>query len=73
MATRQPGNDDEINEIATDLEDLKTTVEELQTDPPADMDPDALDRIKGALDVAVDATDDLEEEQEDANAPKPKE
>ena len=73
MTIRQAGSDDEISEIATDLEDLKTNVEELQTNSPPDIDPGALDRVKGALEDAIDATDELQEQQEEANAPQPKE
>ena len=61
MTIRQAGSDDEISEIATDLEDLKTNVEELQTNSPPDIDPGALDRVKGALEDAIDPTDELEE------------
>ena len=72
MAIRQTDSDDQINEIADDLQDLKTNVEELQTDPPAHIDPDSLDGLKNALDEAVGATDELEEQQEQADAPPPK-
>ena len=36
-------------------------------------DPGALARVKGALEDAIDATDELEEQQEEANASQPKE
>jgi hypothetical protein len=73
MTIRQADSEDQINEIANDLEDLKTTVEELQNDPPSDIDPNSLDGLKNALDDAVDATDELEEQQEQADEPQPKE
>ena len=66
-------NDEKLNELTSSLEDLKTTVEELEIDPPADVDPASLNRVKDALEDAVSATDDLEDRQEEANAPAPKE
>ena len=73
MTIRQADSDDQINEVANDLGDLKTTVEELQVDPPSDIDPNSLDRLKNALDDAVEATNELEDQQEEANTPQPKE
>ena len=69
MTIRQANSDDRINEVANDIEDLKTTVEELQIDPPSDIEPDSLDRLGNALDDAVDATDELEDQQDEADAP----
>ena len=66
-------NDDKLNELTSSLEDLTTTVEELEIDPPADLDPASLNRVKDALDDAVAATDNLEDQQEEADAPAPKE
>ena len=73
MTIRQADSDDRINEVASDIQDLNTTVEELQNDPPSDIDPDSLDRLKNALDDAVDATDELEDQQDEADAFQPKE
>ena len=73
MTIRQADSDDRINEVASDIQDLNTTVEELQSDPPSDIDPDSLDRLKNALDDAVDATDELEDQQDEADAFQPKE
>lgn len=73
MTTRQADSDNTINEVASDIEDLKTTVEELQSDPPSDIDPSSLDRLENALDDAVDATAALEDQQDGADAPHPKE
>ena len=73
MTTRQADNDDKINEVANDIENLKTTVEELRSDPSSDIDPDPLARLENALDDAVDATGELEDQQDVADAPKPKE
>ena len=73
MTTSQADSDDPINEVASDIEDLKTTVEELQNDPPSDIDPDSLDRLENALDDAVDATAELEDQQDEADVHQPKE
>jgi hypothetical protein len=73
MATRQADNDDKINEVANDIENLKTTVEELRNDPSSDIAPDPLERLEHALDDAVDATDELEDQQDVADATRPKE
>lgn len=61
MATDQ---DDNIEEIVSDLDDLKTTVEELRSDPPDGIDPGSLERLENALDKASAATDELEEQKE---------
>ena len=66
-------NDEKLNELTSSLEDLTTTVEELEVDPPADVDPASLDRVKDALEDAIAATDDLEDQREEADAPTPKE
>jgi hypothetical protein len=66
-------SDEKLDELTSSMEELKTTVEELQIDPPANVAPAALERVKDALEDAVAATDELEERQEEANAPSPKE
>jgi hypothetical protein len=63
-----PHKPDEIGELATELDDLADTVEELQADPPAGVNPEHLDALKDALDEASDATDDIVNERDgDAN------
>ena len=71
MTTRQTDSDDKINEVANDIENLKTTVEELRNDPSSDIAPDPLKRLENALDDAVGATDELEDQQDEADAPEP--
>ena len=62
-----PGDDvDKINDLTSDLEDLKTTVEELQVDPPANVDAESLQAVKAALQQATDATDAIEDQQEES-------
>jgi hypothetical protein len=56
--------EDNIGEIVTDLDDLKTTVEELRSDPPDGIDPGSIERLENALDKASAATDELEEQRE---------
>jgi len=73
MTTRQADSDDRINEVANDVENLKTTVEELRSDPSSDIAPGPLERLENALDDAVDATDELEDQQDEADAARPKE
>ena len=61
-----PSDDvDKINDLTSDLEDLKTTVEELQVDPPANVDAESLQAVKAALQQASDATDEIEDQQEE--------
>ena len=60
-----PGDDaDKINDLTSDLEDLKTTVEELQVDPPPNVNAESLQAVKAALQQATDATDAIEDQQE---------
>lgn len=66
-------NDEKLNELTSSLEDLTTTAEELEIDPPADVDPASLNRVKDALEDAVAAADDLEDRREEASAQAPKE
>jgi hypothetical protein len=61
-----PGDDeDTINNLTSDLEDLKTTVEELQINPPTNVDAESLQAVKAALQQASDATDEIEDQQEE--------
>jgi hypothetical protein len=74
MRTRHASDSDEkLNELTSSLEDAKTTVEELQLEPPADVDPASLDRVEDALQDAIAATDELEDQQEEANPLAPNE
>jgi hypothetical protein len=73
MRTMHADGDEKLDELTSSLEDLKTTVEELQQDPPADVDPASLDRLDDALADAIAATDELEDQQEEANPLAPKE
>ena len=57
---------DKINDLTSDLEDLKTTVEELQVEPPANVKAESLQAVKAALQQATDATDEIEDQQEES-------
>ena len=54
---------DKVDELANDLDELKTTVEEL-ADAETTSNPKTLDALKSALEQASDAADDLEDEQD---------
>jgi len=51
-----------IDEMAEDLDDLGVTVDEIKDDP-GDIDEKKLDKVKGALDRATDAVDEIENEE----------
>ena len=62
-----------VDEIADTIRDLRTNVEELQSNPLADINPESLDRLKSALERAVEASDGVEDDLEQRVAPYPKE
>jgi outer membrane murein-binding lipoprotein Lpp len=49
-----------INELSSDIDDVRTTVDELQSDSSTPADADDLNRIKAALDEASDVADEIE-------------
>jgi hypothetical protein len=51
-----------IDEMAEDLDDLSVTVDEIKEDP-GDIDEKKLNKVKGALDRATDAVDEIENEE----------
>ena len=51
-----------IDEMAEDLDDLSVTVDEIKDDP-GDIDEKKLNKVKGALDRATDAVDEIENEE----------
>lgn len=55
--------DRKIDELASDLDDASTTVEELQNDPTIDAD-EQLDELHETLENASDTIDDLENNDE---------
>ena len=65
MRTIPNDDEDKINDLTSDLEDLKTTVEELQVDPPTNVDAESLQAVKAALQQASEATDEIEDQQDE--------
>ena len=59
-----PDKLDKIDEIAGELDDATTSVDELQDEPPAGVDSDTLSKMKDALEDATDAADELENQEE---------
>ena len=51
-----------IDEMAEDLDDLSVTMDEIK-DEPGDIDEKKLNKVKGALDRATDAVDEIENEE----------
>ena len=51
-----------IDEIANNLEELKTTADEIKEEPPARVQTKTLNTLRKALDKASDAADELEEQ-----------
>jgi hypothetical protein len=56
---------DKIDSLASDLDDLKATTEELEVEPAPDRDHDNLRVIKSALEEATVAVDDLVDPRDD--------
>lgn len=50
---------DKIGELATDLDDLAITVEELQADLPPGRNADRLEQVRESLEQASDKTDEV--------------
>ena len=66
MRTKHVSDSSEkLNELTSSLEDLKTTVEELQIDRTTDLDPASLESVKDGLTDAMAATDEMEDQEED--------
>ena len=57
-------DDDKVEELSSGLEELKTTVEELQIETGTDIDPGRLEAVRSALEHASDAADEIEEERD---------
>jgi hypothetical protein len=59
---------DKIEELASTIDDMKVTVDELAAEPLPDTNVASLDTIQTALDRASDAADDLVEDERDEDA-----
>jgi hypothetical protein len=53
---------DKIDEVADGLDDLTTTVEEVEDNPPSDVDRRTIQKLKDTLEEATSIADDLEEQ-----------
>ena len=73
MSIRQVDAQERFDEIADNIRDLKTNVEEIQSEPPGNLDPESLNRLKSALEHAIEASDELENDLEEGAAPHIKE
>jgi hypothetical protein len=61
---RPQDNDDKVDELTSGLDELKTTVEELQIDTATDIGAGRLEAVKSALEEASEAADEIEEERD---------
>ena len=61
---RTQDDDDKVDELTIGLDDLTTTVEELQIEPATDIDPGRLEAVRSALEQASDAADEIEQERD---------
>lgn len=53
---------DKIDEVADGLDDLTTTLEEVEDNPPSDVDRRTIQKLKDTLEEATSIADDLEEQ-----------
>jgi outer membrane murein-binding lipoprotein Lpp len=53
---------DKINDVASSLDDLAVTVDELKYDSTAPVRPETLDTLKNAIEEAADAADALDDQ-----------
>ncbi len=54
------GQDNPFDDIASDLDDIKTSVDELREERPAGVKPDTLSKMDAVLEQASDLADELE-------------
>jgi|SwirhisoilCB2_FD_contig_31_23011407_length_340_multi_2_in_0_out_0_2 hypothetical protein len=53
-----------IDELTADLDEAKTTVDELEDNPPADVQIETVQKLKSVLEQATDAADELENQKD---------
>jgi len=53
---------EKIDDIASDLDDVTNTVDEIEAQPPKGVNTETMERLKKALDEAIEAADKLENE-----------
>jgi len=57
-------DDDKVDELTSGLDELKTTVEELQIETATGIDAGQLEAVRSALEQASDAADEIEQERD---------
>ena len=61
---RTQDDDDKVDELTSGLDELKTTVEELQIETATGIDAGQLETVRSALEQASDAADEIEQERD---------
>jgi hypothetical protein len=61
---RTHDDDDKVDELTSGLDELKTTVEELQIETATGIDAGQLEAVRSALEQASDAADEIEQERD---------
>jgi hypothetical protein len=61
---RTQDDEDKLDELTSGLQELKTTVEELQIETATGIDASRLDALRSALEDASDAADEIEQERD---------
>jgi hypothetical protein len=61
---RTQDDDDKVDELTSGLDDLKTTVEELQIETATDIDAGRLEAVRSALEHASEAAEEIEDERD---------
>jgi hypothetical protein len=61
---RTQDDDDKVDELTSGLDELKTTVEELQIETATGIDAGQLEAVRSALEHASDAADEIEQERD---------
>ena len=61
---RTQDDDDKVDELTNGLDELKTTVEELQIETATGIDAGQLETVRSALEQASDAADEIEQERD---------
>jgi hypothetical protein len=61
---RTQDDNDKVDELTSGLDDLKTTVEELQIETATGIDAGQLEAVRSALEQASDAADEIQQERD---------
>ena len=55
---------EKIDDVGSDLEDVTNTLDEIEAQPPKGVNKETMERLKKALDEAIESADELENEAE---------